>query len=169
MRKRLLKRAAAVLIPMFLVGSAYLAVQTWERGALPWNRPPIVDVDWFDLNVEHRGVRTEGAVHLNAGFKLIYRDGGCSGGEKTEQAYLYPLFEPENYRIDDQEVRILLYTTQPPEDDLVDFETRIIEGFLRPLGPDRWDPTVKTNLEERGYLVPAEFEANVLVIDEFVD
>ena len=182
MRRRWLIRAAVVLGPMVVVGGGFLALQTWERGALPWERPPIEDVDWFDLSVEHRGVRTEGVVHLSSGFSLTQHKGGCFGKDEPFQAYLYPFFDPDGWNA--KEVRILLYTTRPPEDDSVDMEERIraktwlgrmfnrgnpVEGFLRPLGPDRWDPSVKVSLEEKGYVLPSPVEENILVIDEFVD
>ena len=167
MRRRLLIRAAVILVPMLLVTLLYIGVQTWERGALPWNRPSVEDVEWVDLNVNHRGVRVSGVVHLDSGFLLLQSRRGCSGQTEEFEAYLYPFFHPDGWN--DREVSILLYTTRPPEDKAISLEERTIEGFLRPLGPDRWDPSVQVTLEERGYVLPNPVQENVLVIEEYVD
>ena len=166
MRRRLLKRAAVILGPMLVVSLAYVGVQTWERGALPWERPPVEEVEWHELNVNHRGVRTTGVVHYRAGFRLIQSRFGCTGTEEFE-AYLYPLFDPDGWN--DSEIAIMLYTTRAPDDPDLDMERRTVDGFLRPLGPDRWDPLVQTTLEERGYVLPQPVQENVLLIEEFVD
>ena len=63
----------------------------------------------------------------------------------------------------------MLYTTRPPEDSRLEIEEMTIEGFLRPLGPDRWDPLVQVTLEEKGYKFPMPIQENVFVIEEYVD
>jgi hypothetical protein len=166
-RQRLLLRLTVILVPMMVVSAVVLAVQTWERGALPWERPPVEDVDWIDLNVEHRGVRVHGVVHLNAGFTLRQRRRTWTGSSQEFEAYLYPFFHPDGWN--DKEVRIMLYTTRPPEDSRLEIEEMTIEGFLRPLGPDRWDPLVQVTLEEKGYKFPMPIQENVFVIEEYVD
>ena len=167
MQRKTLIRIVALFGPMLIVTGVVLAVETWDRGALPWNRPPIVDVDWFDLHVENRGVRVNGVVHLSSGFELQQRRGGCAGEEDEFRAYLYPFFHEEGWS--DREIRVLLYTTEPPENENIDIEARTIEGYLRPLGPDRWDPRIQVALEERGYALPQPVEQHILLIEEFVD
>ena len=167
MQRRTLIRIVAMVGPMLLVSAVFLAVQTWDRGALPWNRPPIVDVDWLDLDANaHRGVRVNGVVHLSSGFVLRHRQSGCASDEEFE-AYLYPFFHEDGWN--DREIRIMLYTTEAPEDEYLDMEARTVEGFLRPLGPDRWDPQIHVALEERGYALPEPVEQYVLLIEEFED
>ena len=85
--------------------------------------------------------------------------------EKQPAGLSLPFFDPEN--LVTIKVRIL-YTRRNHLKMIWSTSKPAPLKDLRPLGPDRWDPTVKTNLEERGY-GSGWFEANVLVIDEFVD
>jgi hypothetical protein len=148
MQKVVVGTVAAVV----LVLGAVVGVVWWERGAPPGFRPAAVPVAVGAITREHRGVATEGTVHLAVRISQV------AGEQRWTLAPLMPLGDTQS-----REVRVLL-RTERKLDDLATYEDVTVRGFARP--PGRLVPgSVVLALEQAGYTVAED----LILLEEWVD
>jgi len=146
------KAVVGAVVAVGVVLAGLVGVIWWERGAPPGFRPTAVPVAVAAITKEHRGVATEGTVHL------AVRISQASGDRRWTLAPLMPQGDTQA-----REVRVLL-RTERHLDDLATYEDVSVRGFARP--PGRLVPgSVVLALEQSGYTVSED----LIVLEEWTD
>ena len=137
--------AFSIVILLFVGG--WLGYSYWQRGALPWNNPTLIDVNIEEVNIDHRGVRVTG-IAINK--PTIYQMEG------DEKKYIFPL----TTTLTDKVIKIMVRRSAKP-DRYTDKETVTIEGIVYP--PNRYmNFDIRNKWEAEGYI----FDENLLIIEE---
>ena len=148
------KLVVVVLMPCLIVLSIGIGLWSWEHGALPGFRPPVVEVSVDTITKDHRGVRISGTAHYGAKLRQ-------TAMETDTVWWIYPL--TARGQTQERTVQVVIRTTRTP-DQLLGFEDRTLEGFARP--PGRLLPQdARTALRQKGY----ELHEDVMLVEEWTD
>ena len=136
---------AFFLFILFCVGS-WLGYSYWQRGALPWNNPEIIDVTIDDVNIDHRGVRISGiALYKPTLYQM----------EGDKKRYIFPLTKT----LDDKIIKVMVRRVQKP-DAYIDKQKVTVEGIVYP--PGRFvDLDIRKTWEKQNYI----FDEGFVVIE----
>ena len=142
----------ATLITIIIATCGWLGFSIWHKGALPWNNPDLVDVSIEEISLDNRGVRISGiALHKPKVYQNVQIKTGCSGysGEKTY--YVFPLIEDLTSR----RIKVMVRTSKPPPDDLVEKSRVTVAGIAYP--PGRFiNNDIRSKWEAKGYFIDNE-------------
>jgi hypothetical protein len=151
----------AIIITITIAVGGWLAFSYWNRGALPWNNPELVDVSIDEISLDNRGVRISGiALYKPKIYQKILTDNGsaCSTAASGEEIYyIFPLIED----ITSKRIKVMIRTRKPPPDDLVEKARITVEGIAFPPGKHITND-IRKKWEVKSYYI----ESDLVLVEE---
>ena len=137
--------AFSVVILMFVGG--WLGYSYWQRGALPWNNPELIDVTIDEVNVDHRGVRISGiAIYKPTIYQM----------EGDKKRYIFPITNT----LTDKVIKVMVRQIAKP-DRYTDREKITVEGIVYP--PNKYiNVSIRKKWETQGYV----FDENLVIVEQ---
>lgn len=137
----------AFSIVILMCVSGWLGYAYWQRGALPWNNPELIDVTIDDVNVDHRGVRISGiAIYKPTIYQM----------EGDKKRYIFPITNT----LTDKIIKVMVRRIAKP-DKYTDREKITVEGIVYP--PNKYiNVSIRNKWETQGYI----FDENLVIVEQ---